>query len=65
MGEVYRARDATRERDVAIKVLSAPFTNDPNDFRVSSAKRDGWPSLNHPGIGAIYGLQAWIKAERP
>ena len=29
MGEVYRARDTTLDRDVAIKVLSDAFASDP------------------------------------
>jgi serine/threonine protein kinase len=30
MGEVYRARDAKLNRDVAIKVLPAAFASDPD-----------------------------------
>lgn len=30
MGEVYRARDTTLKRDVAVKVLSAEFVDDPD-----------------------------------
>jgi serine/threonine protein kinase len=37
MGEVYRARDARLNRDVAIKVLPAAFASDP-DRRRSNRK---------------------------
>jgi len=38
MGEVYRARDAKLNRDVAIKVLPEPFANDPD--RLARFKRE-------------------------
>ena len=66
MGEVYRARDTKLGRDVAIKVLSAPFTSDPE--RLARLEREArmLASLNHPGIGAIYGLEhASLGADQP
>jgi Tol biopolymer transport system component len=56
MGEVYRARDGTLERDVAIKVLPQPFASDPE--RVARLLREArlLAALNHPNIAAIYGV---------
>ena len=57
MGEVYRARDTKLNRDVALKVLPAAFTADAD--RVARFEREArlLASLNHPHIGAIYGLE--------
>ena len=57
MGEVYRARDGKLNRDVALKVLPAAFMLDPD--RLARFKREAQvlASLNHPNIGAIYGLE--------
>ncbi len=57
MGEVYRARDAKLQRDVAIKVLPAAFTQDAE--RLARFEREArlLASLNHPNIGAIYGVE--------
>ena len=57
MGEVYRARDTKLGRDVAIKVLPAAFTADPE--RLARFEREArlLASLNHPNIGAIYGVE--------
>jgi serine/threonine protein kinase len=58
MGEVYRARDMTLGRDVALKVLPQHFTADPE--RLARFEREArlLAALNHPNIGAIYGLEA-------
>src|SRR3954452_8610312 len=55
-GEVYRARDARLQRDVAIKVLPALFASDPD--RVVRFEREAQTlgSLNHPNIAHIYGV---------
>ena len=57
MGEVYRAKDTKLGRDVALKILPASFTNDPE--RVSRFRREAQvlASLNHPHIAQIYGLE--------
>src|SRR5229473_3345292 len=56
-GEVYRARDPKLGRDVAIKVLPPLFTLDP--ARLARFEREArlLASLNHPHIGAIYGVE--------
>ena len=57
MGEVYRARDAKLNRDVALKVLPELFACDPD--RLARFKREAQvlASLNHPNIAAIYGFE--------
>ena len=57
MGEVYRARDTRLGRDVAIKILSRAFGDHP--ARLARLEREArvLASLNHPHIGAIYGLE--------
>jgi eukaryotic-like serine/threonine-protein kinase len=55
MGEVYRARDVRLERDVAIKILSAPFSMDPGRRARFEREARILAALNHPNIAAIYG----------
>jgi len=57
MGEVYRARDTRLGRDVAIKILPEALMRDAE--RSSRFEREArlLASLNHPHIGAIYGLE--------
>ena len=57
MGEVYRARDTKLGRDVAIKILPQLFTSDPGRLARFEREARVLASLNHPHIGAIYGLE--------
>ena len=57
MGEVYRARDTKLGRDVAIKILPSGFTADPDRLARFEREARMLAALNHPHIGAIYGLE--------
>ncbi|HWN40120.1 MAG TPA: protein kinase [Gammaproteobacteria bacterium] len=58
MGEVYRAKDTKLNRDVAIKLLPAGFSEDHDRLARFQREAEVLASLNHPNIGAIYDLQA-------
>jgi len=57
MGEVYRARDATLGRDVAIKVVAGAFLSDPERLARFEREARVLAALNHVHIGAIYGVE--------
>ena len=57
MGHVFRARDSRLNRDVAIKVLPEAFANEPDRLARFQREAKTLASLNHPNIGAIYGLE--------
>ena len=57
MGEVYRARDSKLGREVAIKILPSHFTADPERRSRFAREARLLATLNHPHIGAIYGLE--------
>jgi serine/threonine-protein kinase len=57
MGEVYRASDPKLGRDVAIKVLPEVFARDKERMARFQREAQVLASLNHPNIGAIYGLE--------
>src|SRR3989442_12570339 len=54
MGEVYRAGDQRLNRDVAIKVLPATLSQDPDRLRRFEQEAQAASSLNHPNILAVY-----------
>jgi serine/threonine protein kinase len=57
MGEVYRAHDCTLGREVAIKVLTLAYTADPAWRARLEREARILAALNHPHIGAIYGVE--------
>src|SRR3979490_2849373 len=56
MGEVYRARDLSLNRDVAIKVLPKELASDPDRLRRFGQEARAAAALNHPNILAVYGF---------
>src|SRR3989442_724579 len=56
MGEVYRAHDPALGRDVAIKVLPAAVSTDPDRLRRFEQEARSAGLLNHPNILSIYGF---------
>ena len=56
MGEVFRARDTTLGRDVALKVLPSLWWSDSERRARFDREARILASLNHPHIGGIYGV---------
>ena len=54
MGEVYRARDTRLDRSVAIKILPAEFSADPERRQRLSREARAVSSLSHPNICTLY-----------
>ena len=63
MGEVYRARDARLDRDVAIKILPELFASDPE--RLARFRREAklLAALNHPNIAAVHTFEDAPEAQ--
>jgi len=63
MGEVYRAEDTTLDREVALKVLPAELSSDPD--RLSRFEREAktLAALDHPNIVTIYSVESAAVGE--
>jgi serine/threonine protein kinase/Tol biopolymer transport system component len=57
MGQVYRATDTKLKRQVAIKILPPLLAADADRLARFQREAEVLASLNHPNIGAIYGLE--------
>jgi len=57
MGEVFLADDLSLSRKVALKFLPDLFTGDPDRMARFEREAKVLAALNHPNIGAIYGLE--------
>ena len=69
MGEVYRARDTRLDREVALKVLPAEVSTDPERLRRFAKEARAASSLSHPNIVTIHdvgseGGVSYIAMER-
>ena len=62
MGEVYRAHDATLNRDVALKILPEAFASDPDRLARFLREAQTLAALNHPNIAQIYGVENRAEA---
>lgn len=57
MGEVYRARDTTLKRDVALKVLPMEMAADPSGLARFRREAETVAGLNHPNIVTIFSVE--------
>jgi serine/threonine-protein kinase len=58
MGEVYRARDRSLDRDVAIKVLPESVAGDPERLTRFEREAKSLAALNHPNIATVHGFDS-------
>ncbi len=57
MGEVYRARDTTLDREVALKLMPASFAGDADRLARFEREAKILASLQHPNIAGIHSLE--------
>ena len=62
MGEVYRARESALRREVAVKVLPAFVSGNPDRLRRFEQEAQAAAALNHPNILAIYRFGVFEEA---
>jgi hypothetical protein len=53
-GELYRAKDLSLQREVAIKILTASFGRDTDRPRRFTKEAQATAALNHPNIVSVY-----------
>ncbi|MGB5816799.1 MAG: protein kinase [Thermoanaerobaculia bacterium] len=63
MGEVYRAKDTTLDREVALKVLPATLAEDPERLARFEREAKTLAALDHPNIVHIYSVESGTLEE--
>ncbi len=63
MGEVYRAHDTRLDRDVAVKVLPASVSDDPERMGRFEREAKAIAALSHPNILAIFDVGTEASAD--
>jgi len=58
MGEVYRARDTSLDREVAIKRLPDGVANNPERLARFEREAKALAALNHPNVAQIYAIES-------
>jgi Tol biopolymer transport system component len=56
MGEVFRARDTTLNRDVAIKLVHSSFCDNPDSLNRLRREARVLASINHPNVATLHEL---------
>ncbi|HJU43807.1 MAG TPA: protein kinase, partial [Vicinamibacterales bacterium] len=64
MGEVYRARDARLDRDVALKVLPQAVAGDADRLMRFEREAKALAAVNHPNIAQVFGLEEGPSSSR-
>lgn len=59
MGEVYRATDTRLGREVAIKILPAEMSHDPDRLARFHREARAVAALNHPNVVTLYSVEEW------
>jgi serine/threonine protein kinase/Tol biopolymer transport system component len=54
MGQVYRARDLLLKREVAIKIIPASYSSDPDRLQRFRQEAEATAALNHPNILTVH-----------
>ena|SRR5207249_247714 len=62
MGEVYRALDMRLDREVAIKILPAAYSSDPDRLRRFQQEARAAGRLNHPNVLTVYDVGVYQGA---
>ncbi len=56
-GHVYRARDTTLDREIAVKVLPPAFIADPSRLKQFQQEAKMLAAASHPNIAAVYAIE--------